>query len=80
MKVHHLHEVLICTSLQGGNERSQLNSNLVQFTGFHFPDLNPNSHYNLNNMKLDLNVSTKVTFSACKWVLSLKLRVIKEFF
>ena len=25
----------------------------------HFPDLNPNSDDNFNNMKLDLNVSTK---------------------
>ena len=66
MKVHHLHEFVICTSSQGGNERSQLMLNLVQFTGLHFPDLNPDSHYNLNNMKLDLNVSAKVTFSACK--------------
>ena len=39
-------------------------SKFVQFTGVHFPDLNPNSYENLNNMKLDLNVSTKVKFSA----------------
>ena len=39
---------------------------LIQFTGVHFPDLNPNSYTydNLNNIKLDLNVSTKVKFSA----------------
>ena len=39
---------------------------LVQFTGVCFPDLNPNSYIydNLNNMKLDLNVSAKVKFSA----------------
>ena len=39
---------------------------LVQFTGVHFPDLNPNfyTYHDLNNMKLDLNVSTKVKFSA----------------
>ena len=39
---------------------------LVQFTGVYFPDLNPNSYTygKLNNMKLDLNVSTKVKFSA----------------
>ena len=30
----------------------------VQFTTVHFPYLNPNSYGNLNNMKLDLNVST----------------------
>ena len=36
----------------------------IQFTGVHFPDLNPNSYDNLNNMELDLNVSTKVKFSA----------------
>ena len=28
----------------------------------HFPNLSPNSYVNLNNMKLDLNVSTKVKF------------------
>ena len=33
-------------------------SKLVQFTGVHFPDPNPNSYDNLNNMKLDLNVPT----------------------
>ena len=33
-------------------------SKLVQFTDVHFPDLNPNSYDNLNNMKLDLYVST----------------------
>ena len=30
---------------------------LVQFTCVHFPDPNPNTHDNLKNMKLDLNVS-----------------------
>ena len=42
-------------------------SKLVQFTDVHFPDLNPNSYDNLNNVKLDLiNVSTKssVNFGA----------------
>ena len=39
-------------------------SKFVQFTGVHFSDLNPNSYDNLNNMNLDLNVSTKVKFSA----------------
>ena len=34
-------------------------SKLAQFTGVHFPDLNPNFYNNLNNMKLDLNLSTK---------------------
>ena len=33
-------------------------------TGVHFPDLNSNSYNNVNNMKLDLSVSTKVKFSA----------------
>ena len=39
---------------------------LVQFTGVYFLDLNPNSYTydKLNNMKLDLNVSTKVKVSA----------------
>ena len=39
-------------------------SKLVQFTGVHFPDLNPTSYDNLNNMKLDLTGSTKVELSA----------------
>ena len=43
--------------LQCGNEILQLMSKLVQFTGVHFPDLNPNSYDNLNNLKL--KVSTK---------------------
>ena len=36
----------------------------TQFTGAHFPDLNSNSDDNLINMKLDLNISTKVKFSS----------------
>ena len=36
----------------------------TQGTGLHFPDLNPNSYDNLNNMKLDLNVSAKIKFNA----------------
>ena len=39
-------------------------SKLVQFTVVYFSDLNQNSYDNLNNMKLDLNVSTNVDFSA----------------
>ena len=40
-------------------------SKLVQFTDVHFPALPPTSYYNLNDMKLDLNVSTmSVNFSA----------------
>ena len=39
-------------------------SKIVQFSDVHFPDLNPNPYDNLNNMKLDLNVSTNVKFSA----------------
>ena len=50
---------VIYTSSQGGNERWQLMSKLVQFTGMRFPDLNPNSYDDLNHMKLDLKVSTK---------------------
>ena len=40
-------------------------SKLVQFTDVDFPDLNPNSNDNLNNVKLDLiNISTRsVKFS-----------------
>ena len=48
-------------SSQSGNERSQLKSKLVQFTNVHFPGLPLNSYDNLNNTKLDLNVSTKVS-------------------
>ena len=39
-------------------------SKLVQFNGVHFSDLNPNSYDNLKEMKLDLNVSITVKFSA----------------
>ena len=42
-----------------GNERSQLISKFVQFASVHFPDLNPNSYDNLNNMKLDLKLLAK---------------------
>ena len=65
LKVHQRHEFVICTSSEGGNERWQLMSKLAQFTGVHFPELNPNSYDNLNNIKLDLNVFLpKVKFSA----------------
>ena len=60
------HEIVIYTSSQGPNERWQLMSKLVQFTGAHFPDLNSNSYDNLSNIKLDLNISTQVKFSANK--------------
>ena len=63
-KVHQLHEFAICISSQGGNERWQLMSKLVQFTDVHFLDLNSDSYDNLNSMKLDLHVTTKVKFSA----------------
>ena len=40
-------------------------SKLLQFTDVNFPALTPNSYDNLNNMRLDLNVSTRpVSFSA----------------
>ena len=40
-------------------------SRLVEFTDVRFSDLNPDSYYNLNNMKLDLSVFTRsVNFSA----------------
>ena len=58
LKVHQLHEFAIWTSSKGGNERWELISQLVQFS-----DVNPNSYDNLKNMKLDLNVSTKIKFS-----------------
>ena len=38
--------------------------NFDQFIGVHFPDRNQNSYHNLSDMKLDLNVSIKVKFSA----------------
>ena len=38
-----MHEFAICTGSQRGNERWELISKFVQFTGVHFPDLNPNS-------------------------------------
>ena len=54
-----LHEFVICASSEVDNERRELMLKLVQFTGMPFPDLNPNSYTfdNLNNMKLDLNIS-----------------------
>ena len=64
LKVHQLHEFAICTNSQGGNKRQQLISKFVQFTGVHFSNLNPNSYVNLNNRKLDLNVSTKIKLCA----------------
>ena len=45
-----MHELTICTSSQGGNERWKLMSKLGQFTGVHFPELNPNTYDNLNNI------------------------------
>ena len=44
-------------------------SKLVQFTDdVHFPDLNPNSYENLNNVKLDLiNVSTRSINLSANW-------------
>ena len=36
----------------------------IDVTGVHFSDLNPSFYDSLNNMKLDLNVSTKDKFSA----------------
>ena len=36
---------------------------LVQLTGVHFLDLNSKSYVNLNNMKSDFYVSTKVKLS-----------------
>ena len=69
--INQLHEFVICnTSSQSGNERWPLMSKLVQFTDMRFPDLNPNSYDNLNNVKLDLtNVSTRlVNFGANKFI------------
>ena len=63
---HQLHEFAIYTSSQDGNERWELIWKLVRFTGVHFSDLETQILGNLSNMKLDLNTSTKVKFSA-KW-------------
>ena len=52
-------------------------SKLVQFTGVYFPDINSNFYENLNNIKLDLNVSTNVKFSEMTRAFSLKIRVVK---
>ena len=50
-------------------------SKLVEFTDVRFSDLNPNSYYNLNNMKLDLSVFTSsVNFSANNQSLQLWFR------
>ena len=58
-------EFVIYTSSERGNERWQLMSKLAQFTDVHFLALTQNSYDNSNNMKLDLNVSTRlVNFSA----------------
>ena len=46
-KVSQLHEFGICTSSQGGNERWELMSKLIQYAGVHFSDINPNSYKNL---------------------------------
>ena len=35
----------------------------IDVTGAHFSDVNSSLYDNLNNMKLDLNVSTKAKFS-----------------
>ena len=60
-------------------------SKLVQFTDAHFPGLTPNSCDNLNNMKLNLSVTTiSVNFSANNQSLlasfSLQIKVITRFF
>ena len=68
-----------CTSLQSGNERRQSMSKHVHFTGAHFPDLNPNSYGNLSNMKLDLNISANVIFSANDKSLKFKNQVNYRF-
>ena len=54
---------------------------LVQFTSVHFPDLNPNfyTYDNLNNMKLDLNVSAKVNLVQMTRAFDLKIWVITGF-
>ena len=49
-----------------------------QFTGVHFADINLNS-YDILNMKLDLNVSTRSNLVEMSKTFSLKIRVIGGF-
>ena len=49
---------------------------LAQFIDVRFANLNPNSYDNLNNMKLDLNVSTRsANFSANNRAFSFSLQI-----
>ena len=64
-----MHEFVIYTSSEGGNERWELMLKLIQFAGVYFPNLNPNSYDDLNYMK-----SVQMTRA-----FSLKIRVIKVF-
>ena len=57
-----MYEFAVCTSSEGDNESWHFMSKLAQFTGRHF--LNSIFYGNLNNIKLDLNVSTRVKFGA----------------
>ena len=79
LKVHELHEFAICTSSQGGNEIGKLISKLVQFTGLHFSDLNPNSYGNLSNMKLDLMSPPRSNLVEMTRAFNLKISVITDF-
>ena len=54
--MHQLYEFPVYTSQEGGNERWQLMPKLVQFTGVHSLNVDPNFYDNLSNMKLDLKV------------------------
>ena len=57
-------------------------SKLAQFTATHVSDLKSNSYGNLSNVKLDSNVSTKVSADLVQMTrtFSLKIRVITGFF
>ena len=52
----------------------------IDVTGAHFSDVNPSLYDNLNNMKLDLNVSTKAKFSENDKGLYFKNQVNYRFF
>ena len=68
------------TMSQGGNEKWELISKFVQFTGEHFSDITQNSYGAINNMKLDLNVTIKRSnLVQMTRDLSLKIRVITGF-
>ena len=83
LKIHQLHEFVIYTSSQSGNERWRLMSKLVQFTDVHFLDLNPNSYDNLT-WKSEILISpqgqSRLVQITRAFSFSLQIRVISSFF